>query len=426
MAGSAALGGSAFARLRGLRGLRRLRRLRDRRGDLGCLRDRCRRRQRGRWRRLALRRVGLRLQLRARLALELDRALQVLDRLLEVGDSRLRFLERLVARDGFLGRSPTLARTGLARNAKLIAPGRCRRGLLLDRRADASAGGAAARALGRGRGCGDTIAIRVPVGRLHADDLRRFAGLRARHFVGARNRDDRTAAQAVHVLAFERVGVGAEQRDQHLVERRARCAIVVRDLRKRVAALDRVRVARASRGCRRRSRGGSRARGRRANARRCDRFRRCRDHRRAGRIEQERVVADEPPRSPVDLDQQVEEGLADGRLCADPQIRLAIRIALERHARRGERPGIREIVLAIERRIGDARGERFEFFLRRRRELDPGRERLPERRADRQRAEAECGARARHGHRRGQEAEREDGLSAHTDPFRDFGFCNQT
>jgi hypothetical protein len=52
---------------------------------------------------LGFRRIGLRLQLRTGLTLELDRLLQVLERPLELRDARLRFLQRLVARNHLFG-----------------------------------------------------------------------------------------------------------------------------------------------------------------------------------------------------------------------------------------------------------------------------------------------------------------------------------
>jgi hypothetical protein len=93
--------------------------------------------------------------------------------------------------------------------------------------------------------------------------------------------------------------------------------------------------------------------------------------------------------------QQVEERLADRRLRRDPQEGLAVRTAFNADARAGQRSRISQIVLAVKRRIGDSRGEGVELLFSRRGELDLGRQRLSERRIDRQFAKAEGRARAR-------------------------------
>ena len=104
-------------------------------------------------------------------ALERERALQILQRLLELGDARLRFLERLVARHDFFG---DLALARLRRHLELIATGRRRRHPFFDRRADPSAGTRAPAAASEGgAAAGDLVLIAAPIGGLQADGLLR-------------------------------------------------------------------------------------------------------------------------------------------------------------------------------------------------------------------------------------------------------------
>ena len=109
--------------------------------------------------------------------------------------------------------APRLAGAGLARHAQLVRPGRRRRRAVLDRGADASARLRARRRrptpAPRPRRGRDSCASRTPApGRSRAASGRRRR-LRVR---GRRDRHDRAGAQPVHVVAFERRLVAAEQR----------------------------------------------------------------------------------------------------------------------------------------------------------------------------------------------------------------------
>ena len=143
----------------------------------------------------------------------------------------------------------------------------------------------------------------------------------------------------------------------------ARRLVLVGDLRQRVAALHRVRVRRRRSARRRRApaapRAAAAARGRAAPARAgVDRLdRRAGDRRRARRIEQERVVAHDAAGRPVDLDQQVEVRLVDGRRRRDPEVRRcrsASRSTRDARARRA-RPGSARLFCRYSDGIGDLR-----------------------------------------------------------------------
>ena len=255
----------------------------------------------------------LRQHRRAGLALELERLLQILQRLFEIVDAGLRFLQRLVARHHLFRRGGSrraLAR--LRRHLELIAPRRRGRSLLFDGGADPAARGARACAFGRRRRARDLVLVAAPIGGLDADGLGRLRRRRCRGFLGAGNIEDRAGAQPVHV-AVERGLVAVEERDQHLLERRAGRLVLAGDARQRVAAPHRVAAAgRAAAGARPLAAGAAMA-GAAADARAsagADPGRRHRfdgrGGRHAGRIEQERVGADHATGGPVDLDQEIE------------------------------------------------------------------------------------------------------------------------
>ncbi len=197
---------------------------------------------------------------------------------------------------------------------------------------------------------------------------------------------------------------------------------------KRVAAADRVlscgragRTGAARRCCRRRRRrralrrGCARAR-RRAGARRRDGLGSGGGSGHSRRIEQERVFAHDTAGSPVEFDEKIEERLLHRHRGRDLQIRRAAgRFDGDPGARKGGL--VRQVVLAIQARISNLGAQRIEIFLRHRLELDPGRQRLPERRIEGQLAEPQrqgvTGKRQRACH----EAVCKDGFCAHADLF---------
>jgi hypothetical protein len=107
-----------------------------------------------------------------------------------------------------------------------------------------------------------------------------------------------------------------------------------------------------------------------------------------GRIEQERIAAHDAARGPRDLDDEVEERLGDRRGRGDAQIRAARPCSTVTRVRASAGWKL-HVVLAVQRRVGDARGQRVELVARRGGQLDPGGQRLAEARFDGEPAEAQ-------------------------------------
>ncbi|MBX3613204.1 MAG: hypothetical protein KF786_06515 [Burkholderiaceae bacterium] len=118
-------------------------------------------------------------------------------------------------------------------------------------------------------------------------------------------------------------------------------------------------------------------------------------HPQFGRIEQERVLADELAGGPVQLDQQVDERLVDRLRGGDPHDRASIGAAIDGEAKTGECWVVFEPRLPERFGRGEPRAERSEFLEAERRDLDFGPQRLTQRRLDGQAAEPGCVGRSR-------------------------------
>jgi hypothetical protein len=135
----------------------------------------------------------------------------------------------------------------------------------------------------------------------------------------------------------------------------------------------------------------------------------------ARRVEQERVAPHDASRRPAHLDDEVEERLGDRRGRGDAQERAA-RPLLDGDARARQRGLELHVVLAVERRVGDARGERVELVARDGRELDASRERLAERGLHGQAAEPQGVRPARRGQGGREQRQSEHRICAHAVP----------
>ena len=296
-------------------------------------------------------------------------------------------LERLRTRgELFLERLQTDLRAGVgfgvaARDLHLIAGvGRC--GRLFDLRHDAA--GALLLRLRWLRGCAAAGGRRQPapvgleVGRLRTQFAPGLARIDCPDRVGSGNAEHRARAQAVDVAAVEGLRIGAQQRDQRLVERCTGVRIGTGDAVHRVATAHGIGVgdgARRGRGAGRHRRPRHRARGRRGRRRvdgRCERTRRCQ----IDRIEQEGVFAQQAPGGPVQLDQQVDEGVVDRAVAGQPDDGTG-GPRIDTDANGAGCTAIGQVCLT--KRLGgcDPRAERLQF-LRRRADLDLRAQRLTE------------------------------------------------
>ena len=297
---------------------------------------RCRRR-----RGLALRGIRLLLRLRQRRAAQLHRTLQVRDGLLELGDARvaprascLLRATRLRARRALAGPASRDTRTWSRPAGAAPAPIFSRRGPIrppASRVPVPSTDGAAR---------GDAIAIGAPVGGLHAHDLRRFRGLRRLRGIAAlgivriapvRSRFMLLPSNAFALRLNNATSICSSVTVGRLVLRGDLATACRRAARR---GRPRGGVARR-RGCGRR--GAARLAARRAvvaaPARAGVTGSTAGIVPRAGRIEQERVLAHDATRRPVHLDQQVEIRLGHGRRRRDAQDRAAVGRALDGDAR---------------------------------------------------------------------------------------------
>ena len=189
---------------------------------------------------------GLLLGLRACLALNFERLLNGLVGFLQLGRAFLFFLQRTLLggrlvslRSSRCGGRSLVVRTP---NLQLIATGLGRGALVVDLRRDLAASGRGRWRCGnrcRSRRLCKAAAILSEVGALGGDFLARVRPGHVRRVRIGRNRQLRSGLEQIHVLIDERVGIGAEQCDQHLVQRRG-TAILIGDLAKRVARLDRI------------------------------------------------------------------------------------------------------------------------------------------------------------------------------------------
>ena len=353
--GSAAFGGSAFGGSAALAGGGSTLRRRRRRGTGGGADATVRWRRDRRARRRRHRGAGLP-------ALERERALQILQRLFELGDAGLRLSQRLVARDD-LFRDLALAR--LRRHLELIAAGRCGGHPFLDGRADSSARGASRHGLGRRGRARDLVLVAAPIRCLHADGsqrlvrraspqlasalgMLRIAPARSR-FMLPSNAFGLLLNSATSICSSVTSAACIRRRSATACRRAERCSVLPAPPPPAAPPEPRRGCGRASGRRRRRRRG-------RARARRRDRIDRRSGHSR--RIEQERVLAHDATRRPVDVDHQVEIRLDDAGWRRDPEDRATVGQALDGDTRAREHALVGEIVLPIERRIGDARGER--------------------------------------------------------------------
>src|SRR6185295_16345170 len=156
-----------------------------------------------------------------------------------------------------------------------------------------------------------------------------------------------------------------EQRDQHLLETDVLGLVFLRDLRQRIAAAHGVGVAFTGFRARRRREGALASRTARRSSfgtYRRNRFDRLR-YRNSRWIEQERVVADDTPRSPVHFDDQIDIRLVDRLRGGDFQIRRVIRALLDRDARTRQGRGVLNVVVTVDGKVGDFRDQRIEFVL---------------------------------------------------------------
>ena len=192
---------------------------------------------------------------------QLEPALHIGKGLFQRRDLRLRVLELRRSGNCILGISG-LAAARCARHANLVRSGCSRGRAVLDRGADGPTrlpGGCPG---GLRRGTGHAVAVVAPVGRLHPDDAARLGRGRRLRVLRRRDRHDRPGAQPVHVVAFERALIAAEERREHLLERHVGGLVLRSDPLQRVAALDGVLIPTAARR-RRRPAGRGGASGRR-------------------------------------------------------------------------------------------------------------------------------------------------------------------
>ena len=281
------------------------------------------------------------------------------------------FLEHLQAR------LATRIRTGIAaRDGHLVAR-IGRRGRFLHARHDPSAALLRRRRRGCGRATGDrgreAAPVGVEVGSLGTDLAPRLAGIDGAHRVGRRNVEDRTGAQAVDVAAIEGLGVRAQQRDQHLVEGGAGVGVRARDAVHGVATPHRPCVDGRTFGRQRtrgRGHGGARHRTRgpcrRSLDRRGERARRGKLH----RVEQEGVFTHQVATRPVELDQQVDEGVVDRAVAAEAHHR-ARGPRIHADTDRAHRGAIAQVRAPERIRRSDAGAQRLQL-LRVGRDLDLG------------------------------------------------------
>jgi|GEM_PF-307029 len=176
---------------------------------------------------------------------------------------------------------------------------------------------------------------------------------------------------------------------------------------------------------------GGRPRGRRSARSRLGRQRRRRDRRRRGgwcrghgerrrgrRIEQQRELAHQPARRPVELEDHVDERLLDDTLTRQAQIRPTIGTTLQRERSVDERRVVVDARRAERVRRGNAHAQAGRFLGRDRTHLDLGAQRLAERRLHRQPPETQGLRIERHpggsGHHR-----RGDGIEGPRGPMSD-------
>jgi hypothetical protein len=124
------------------------------------------------------------------------------------------------------------------------------------------------------------LAVGAEIAALRSDGAARFRGRHGGRFGGAGQVEHGASTHAIDVATNECIGVGQQQRDQHLVERHVCGLVGACDLAGGVAALNGDLLAAAATagagrcGCRDRSRGWRRSgcRGRGRDSRRCDAF----------------------------------------------------------------------------------------------------------------------------------------------------------
>ena len=283
--------------------------------------------------------LGLLLRLGSSLVLQFDRFLQRLVGLLQFGRTLLLLLERALAGGcfvfgGLLRRCAARRRIGLG-DLQLVAASR-RGGPVLDLGTDAALARGGGRRCGSDRGAagrslGEPAAIAREVGTLRRHFVARAASRDGLHRSRRRDRQRAAGDQPVHVVSDERVGVGLEQRNQHLVQVCAGRLVLGSNLAQRIAGLDLVRLLAGSRGGGGSRRGGRRGCWRRSSGRRGRSGRRCRcrqgrcrRRRTSGhgrhdlgrltqrrRVEQYRVLTLNPSRRRGQFDQQIEKRLLD-------------------------------------------------------------------------------------------------------------------
>ncbi len=376
------------------------------------------------------------------LVLHFQQLLQIGDVLFQVGDTGLRFFHcafagnRVVLARRPAGRRGRLARVGLGKPYLILW--RCGRRFRF--RLDLALGFTpAARRFDGRRRRRETAAVRGEVVHVRLHQALRFFRIDRTDGFRARDVEDPPRAQQVDVLADECILVGAVDRNQHLVEVRARRQVLACNFAQRVALLDRdLSLFRGSRladwlrrglfcfrrggfldlrlGCRRGrqcwlDRGSRDGRQRpgfyRCRCRRACRFRRglrCRRFagwlrlggrgRLGGRhgrspnclrrpvfrwVEKNRVLAYQPAGGPLQLDQHLEERIVNRLSGSHAQQRTAA-AALEREPRRDERRI--EVDARRLERVGGSQTRHQTFFLARLQgdDLDLGIERLAERR----------------------------------------------
>ena len=246
------------------------------------------------------------------------------------------------------------------RQHQLVGAGPCRLLAVVDPGLHAALGLARRRRIGLGADAtGQALAIGREIAALRHDQVTRFAGVDLGRGVGSGHGQHGTGLQPVHVFAREGLRVAAVQGHQHLVERHPRPLRARRDAGQGVAALH-ADIACRSGGCgarhrswcgcwrrcpghcrrRRRSRRGCRCSRRRrgwrsGGNRRAGRRRRCRHAR--GRIEQQRVLAHQPPGGPVGLDDHIDERLEQRPVADHPDKRTTVAAALQRDLGVGQR-----------------------------------------------------------------------------------------
>ena len=207
----------------------------------------------------------------------------------------------------------------------------------------------------------------IEVGALNRHDLAGFCGWDTASLVRCRNLDDSTRPDAIDVAVDESVRVGAQQRDQHLIQGNLDRLVRSGDSSGRVAWPDRDGFARSRRlgclfgcscpcsGCRsgflrgrRSDRGGwQRAHSRGCRGGRCGPRRRRSDLGRsgcnvrgcpsAGGVKQKCVIANKPPRSPLGFQNQVKKRLGDDLVARKAKVGTPVRTLLQRNHGAGQR-----------------------------------------------------------------------------------------